>query len=56
MGKYSNNSDSENTRDICFVLSLLCFDTTVHNIVLLGFPLFGVLIEGSGQMRSTEVK
>ena len=30
-GEYSNNSYSENNRDICFILSLLCFTSSIGN-------------------------
>ena len=56
MGKYSNNSDSENNGDVCFISSLLFFNNSIYSDASLSFSLLGVLIQAWGQIRSTEVK
>ena len=56
MGKYANSFFSENVRDICFIPSLVCFNTSIFNNTWLSSSLLGVLIQAWGQIRSTEVK
>ena len=42
--------------DICFILSLLCFNAPICNNTRLSFSLLGVLIQAWGQTGLTEVK
>ena len=53
--KFSNSSDSENSRDTCFISSLVCLNAPICNNTLLCF-LWDVLIQAWCQIRSTEDK
>ena len=56
MGQYSNSSASENHRYICFIPSLLCFNTPICNNTRLSSSMRTVLVWGTSLIIFENVK